>query len=143
MVSLTPETESPLHIRRPLEPNPPPAETGHGLGTRKTLALVVGGAGVVGIGVGTAVGLVALSNKNSALALCPASPAGNVCPNLMDANAVANANSTGNVSAVLLIAGGAAVVGGAVLWLTAPRANRGPTTRLGVGPGSVQLLGSW
>ena len=132
----------------PLSPAPgqslPPAgaqgdDTSRKLGTQKILALALGGVGVVGLGVGTAIGVVALSNRGSAATACP----NNVCGTLAEANKFASANSTGNVATVALLVGGAAVVGGAVLWFTAPRAKDAGSTRLGLGPGSVQLMATW
>jgi hypothetical protein len=143
MITLMPQpTSAPLSPA--LGPSLPPAgasgaDTSRKLGTQKILALALGGVGVVGLGVGTAIGVVALSNRGSAAAACP----NNVCGTLAEANKFASANSTGNAATVALIVGGAALVGGGVLWFTAPKAKDAGSTRVGLGPGSVQLVATW
>jgi hypothetical protein len=54
-----------------------------------------------------------------------------------------DAKQSGTISTIAFAVGGAALVGGAVLWLTAPRGAPDRQTALLVGPGSVQLLGSF
>jgi hypothetical protein len=98
---------------------------------QRTIGLVVGGAGVVGLGLGAVFGLQSMSKHSSYTSHCT----GNVC----DSAAVPlhdEAVKAGNLSTIAFIAGGALVVGGAVLWLTSPRAA--PTTGLRVSP----LVGS-
>ena len=138
---MPPPTTAPLSpsLRQPLPPGAQGADTSRRLATQKILALAVGGVGVIGLGVGTAIGVVALSNRSSAQTACP----NNVCGTLAEANKFASANSTGNVGTVTLIVGGAAVVGGAVLWFTAPKARDTGSTRVGLGPGSVQVMVTW
>jgi hypothetical protein len=115
-----------------------PTETGesHGIGTQKALALVAGGVGVIGLGIGTAFGLMAISQKSDAQSACPNSP----CATQDGANKWSTAGSTGNISTVAFIVGGVAVAGAAALWLTAPSAN---TTQVGFGLGGVQVKGTW
>jgi hypothetical protein len=110
---------------------------------QRTLALVLGGAGVVGVGLGAYFGVTTLAKKNEAGTHCD--------PDLAcDATGVQllhDAHVDGNVSTVAFVAGGAALAAGAVLWLMAP--GSGGTTddritaRLGVGPSGVVLRGAW
>ena len=48
-----------------------PKDSPHGHGTEKVLALIAGGLGVVEVGVGSAFGLIALSDGNAAQSVCP------------------------------------------------------------------------
>jgi hypothetical protein len=113
--------------------------TGHGLCAQKILALVTGGIGIAGLGVGAAFGVVALSKKSNAESLCP-----NACVTEDGVNEWSSATLLGNVSTIGLVVGGAALVSGTVLWFTAkPKASTAASAQIGVGPGSVQLTGAW
>jgi hypothetical protein len=87
-------------------------------GPWKTVGWVLGGAGVVGLAVGAASGVVALKDKSAAQC---------------DANGVCNPGTVGGiksaarVSDVGWIAGGVLLAGGAALVLFAPGASRGAT----------------
>jgi hypothetical protein len=135
-------------------PPPPPAEpagprapdtfveTG-GWPARRTLAVVVAGAGVVGLGIGTVFGLTANSSYNSSLDGCPNNK--NRCtPAGVHERDVAR--TQGDVATVAFILGGAAVATGAVLWLTAPSSESG-SRRASVGlsptPGGMTMRGQW
>jgi len=99
-------------------PSAPPPPPGRG---QRTLGLVLGGVGVVGLGFGTAFGLVAIDQNNQALDLgCE----GNVCPPGNGASLSDSALGNATLSSVFFIAGGALLATGAVVYLTAPRANR-------------------
>jgi len=95
-------------------------------GGRTTLALSVGGAGLIATGVGVFFGARASARWSDARALCGDDL---LCDNPDDLRAgnrlVAEARTAGTVSTVLVGAGIAAVVGGAVLWLTAPDGPEG------------------
>jgi hypothetical protein len=83
---------------------------------QRTVGWIVGSAGVVGLGVGAGFALSSLGKRNDARSHC----AGNQC----DAAGVGlrdDAIRNGNVATVATIVGGAAVAGGVVLVLTAPR----------------------
>lgn len=116
-----------------------PEEASSGLGTQKILALVAGGVGVVGLGLGTAFGLMALSKKSDAQSACPSSP----CPTEDGSNKWSDAVSAGNVSTVGFIVAGLGVAGAAVLWFTAPSASGGASTQVGLGPGILRVNGTW
>lgn len=111
---------------------------GSGLGTQKVLAIVAGGVGVVGLGIGTAFGVMAISQKSDAQSACPASP----CMTQDGLNKWNNAGSTGNVSTIGFVIGGVGIAGAAVLWFTAPSSG-GSSTQVGFGPGALQVKGTW
>jgi hypothetical protein len=129
-----PETKPP--------PAPPQTDSGSvqsgeksGLGTQKTVALVAGGVGVVGVVVGTVFGLQAMSKYNQANDACPGK-----CADQNGVDLWKSTRSAGNVSTVAFIVGGVGLAAGATLWFTAkPTA----TIQVGVGPGSIELRGSW
>ena len=78
-------------------------------------------AGIVGLAVGSVFGLQAKSKNDDALqpANCPTSK---LC-NPSGLQLTDDAKSAATVSTVAFAAGGAALVGGVVLWLTAPKAS--------------------
>lgn len=85
--------------------------------TQKTIGLVVGGVGVVGVGLGTFFGLRAKSKKDSSLDHCPNDP------NLCDAKGVDlrdQALGSAKLATAFMIGGGVLLAGGVVLFLTAP-----------------------
>jgi hypothetical protein len=90
--------------------------------TAKTLALVTGGVGLVGIGLGAGFGLAASSDWSAAKNECSAGS----CPSASRAHAQSDhdsATTAGNVSTGAFIVGAAGLVGGVVLWFTAPRSE--------------------
>jgi hypothetical protein len=109
------------------------------LGTLKIVGVGLGGVGLAAIGVGTAYGLVAISRRNSASAVCPAACA--------DPSGVAlwnRARSAGEGATVAFIVGAAGVAAGVTMWLVAkPESPEAPAARLSLGPGVVQLSGRW
>jgi hypothetical protein len=114
------------------------ASANRDLGTQKVLALVAGGVGVVGLGVGAAFGALAISKKSDAQSACP-----DQCATQDGLNKWREASSTGNIATVGFIAGGVVLAGAAVLWLTAPTASKRNATQLGLGLGSLQLKRTW
>jgi hypothetical protein len=121
-----------------------PAETSSGLGSQKTIALVVGAVGIVGLGVGGAFGMVAKSDNDQALQNCRTST---LCTQ-RGLSLTSDAKNAATFSTVGFGVGAAALVGGVVLWLTAPHAG---TTSTGiratpvVGPSyaGAALGGAW
>lgn len=95
---------------------PPPAEPSHGLGTRRILGITAAGVGVVGLGVGIAFGARASSQWSDAKDACGAS----CTPGSAPYGQRDDARSSATISTISVIAGAAFVVGGAVLFFTAP-----------------------
>jgi len=115
-----------------------PAETPRALGAQRLVALVAGGVGLVGLGVGGVSGAVALSDKSDAQTLCPTSR----CPTQAGLTKWQSTATAANVSTAAFIVGAVGVVGAAVLWFTAP-GPRGASAQVGVGLGTVQVAGTW
>lgn len=92
-----------------------PAQDSHPWATSRTIALVAGGLGVVGVGVGSYFGVTALSKNADAKSSCQ----GNRCwqPGYDLRN---EAVSDGNISTICFGIGAAAIAAGVVLWVTAP-----------------------
>jgi hypothetical protein len=111
------------------------ASTPAGLGTQRILAIAAGGVGVVGLGVGTVFGIVALSTRSAANGICPDAS----CPTQLGSEKWSNAVAASSVSTAALIVGGAGLLAAATLWFTAPAAS----TQVGVYPGGAQLRMEW
>jgi hypothetical protein len=89
-----------------------PAEGEHPGRTQRLVGLIVGGTGIVGVGVGGVVALMAKSQMNAAQSETnPAAHSDSV-----------SALGTGNLATVVVGIGAAAVVAGAIVWFTAPDA---------------------
>lgn len=130
-----PTPRSALPVERPSDSEPPTK-----LGTQHILALVAGGVGVVGIGVGTVFGLKSKSKHDEAEKTCD----GSECTDERGVTAGEDAYSAGNVSTVAMIVGAAALAGGAALWFTAPKTTESARgTQVGVGLGTLQLKRVW
>ena len=94
------------------------ATQGSAWNTQKTAALAVGGAGVVGIALGAIFGVKALGKKSDSEANCQPDD-----PTRCNATGVAlreEEKSAGTISTISFIAGGVALAGGVVLFVTAP-----------------------
>jgi hypothetical protein len=106
-------------------------------GTQKVIAIVAAGVGVAGIGVGTIFGLSAMSKHDDANAKCPGA-----CTDQAGVELWNDARSAGNISTIGFVVGGVGLATGAILWLTA-KPSRTTAFQGGVGPGSVQIRGTW
>ncbi len=90
-------------------------------GPQRTIGWIVGGLGIAGLGVGAGFGIDSLQKGNRAKEHCN----GDLC----DAQGVSlrdKALQSGDISTIATVAGGAALLGGVVLVLTAPK---GPSRR--------------
>jgi hypothetical protein len=81
----------------------------------RTLAYVVLGLGVAGVGVGSVLGLTALSKKSDLSKACPNSTCHTSQQGDLD-----SARTSGTISTIAFAAGGAALIVGGVLFFTAP-----------------------
>jgi hypothetical protein len=111
--------------------------------TSKTLALVSGGVGLIGIGVGAAFGAMASSEWSTQQKDCGSSAA---CPNHPGAVSAHDSTETdGAVSTAMFVVGAAGVAGALILWFTAPKAEKRPAAPLAlhflpsVGPGGAGM----
>ncbi|MEO7035633.1 MAG: hypothetical protein ABI548_17040 [Polyangiaceae bacterium] len=128
-------------VMTPGEPQPSPlaSDAGHGLGTQKTVAIVAGGVGVVGVVVGAIFGLQSKSKHDKAASLqC----SGATCPDASGVTASSDARSAGNISTVAFVVGAVGLAGGAALWFTAKPAESSGT-QVGLGLGTIQVRGAW
>jgi serine/threonine-protein kinase len=105
--------------------------------TRRTFALVLGGAGAATMGTGIVLGLLAKSRYTDSAGYCDAS--GGCDPPGLDIRE--SAVRRGNVATVVFGLGAAGTIGGAVLWLTAPQ--KPSTVSLGLGHNGVVLRETW
>jgi hypothetical protein len=115
-------------------------------GGQRAAGIVVGAAGLVGLGIGGYFGARSIMDHHDSDAHCT----GNAC----DATGVAQRNDaqqTGMASTIALSAGGAALLVGIITYATAPSGHRDPLPSgqtgsrptVAIGPGSVMLQGTW
>jgi hypothetical protein len=114
-VPVLPADAAPPPTDHPVDPNVPPT----GGSVQRPIAVAVGAAGLVALGVGSYFGLHAISKWNDANAVCPSS----TCGDPAGVNLAHDAKQAALVSDVLLGAGVVALAVGVVLWVTgAPKA---------------------
>jgi hypothetical protein len=142
-----PTPPAPLEGAPPPTPPPGGEESARGMGTQKIVGLVAGGAGVVGIAVGSVFGAMMLSEASKQKTDCPSAG----CANYSQA---ASDHSTGatdrTISTIGFIAGGALLVGGGVLFFTARHSSEPPAAArtllvpsVGPGGGGMFLRGEF
>jgi len=132
---------------------PQPASTSSGMGTQKLVGLTLGGAGVVGVGVGAVFGATALSAWSSVTSACGAGGASRCAPSNRSSvqSDQSSAQTDATVSTAALIAGGALVAAGAVLFLTGGQREHEPSSApsvavaptFGPGQGGLSLTGAF
>jgi hypothetical protein len=109
--------------------------------TQRIAGLALGGAGIVGLVVGSVFGLVSKSTYTSALASDCNNDA-NRC-NGTGVSEGETAHTQALISTVAFIVGPALLAGGAYLYFTAPRAEVAVTPTVGNGGASLSLRGRW
>jgi hypothetical protein len=113
---------NPAETATPAAGPPPARNDGSASASQRTSALIIGGAGLAGIVVGAVMAVVAKNKYDTSLGNCEpgnhdlCSPAG-----LTERS---DARTAGDISTVAFIAGGAALAGGLVLWITAPNGTK-------------------
>lgn len=126
-------------------PSTPPSSEATNGKSQRVVALALGGAGIVGLGVGTYFGVAALSKKGQETPAngCPGGSSGACTANGVEISK--EAVRDGNVSTVFLSVGAAAVIGAAVVWLTSPSAGASVSVAPTVARGTagLGLSGSW
>lgn len=141
-----------LDSPQPVESAPPTADSksvqaeAPATNTQKTIGLVVGGVGLAGLAVGSYFGLDMRSKENEAKDNCDNYPT-NCTPAGLSANE--DASTAAGYATVGFIVGGAALIGGIVLYATAP--NQEPVgvaslridPRLATDGGGLSFGGRW
>jgi hypothetical protein len=112
-------------------PNPAPApapaqKPGKPGGAQRAFGLVAAGVGVVGLGVGAVFALGAQSKANKAKDDCD----GNKCRTQEAVDRYDQAVKQADLASVLFGVGGTLLVGGAILYLTAPSESKAPTAEI-------------
>jgi serine/threonine-protein kinase len=110
--------------------------------SQRTMGLIVGAAGIVGVGIGTYFGLRAISKNSDAQDHCPASQ----CKDQEGVTLTDEARSAATAANIAFGVGLAALAGGVVLYLTAPSgqsAAQNGTLQARVGLGSISLGGTF
>lgn len=100
------------------------------------------GAGVLGVGIGAVAGAVASGKSDGIRSRCRTIDDRLHCL-AADAGERDAASALGTASAAALIAGGAALVAGTVLAIVRPGGSAEPAVKVGVGPGSISIRGSF
>lgn len=94
--------------------------------TQRTLGMVIGGAGVVGLTVGGIFGVISLSAHSSVTGQCPTYPRCSTADRATLDGTNQNATNAGTISTISVIAGALLLIGGAALYFTAPSASSRP-----------------
>jgi serine/threonine-protein kinase len=115
-------------------------------GTQRTVGLVVGGAGVIGVGLGVYFGLSARSKSADSEAYC----AGGACWDARGVDLRSEAGTSADIATVAWGVGLAALAAGAVLYFTAPQPGAAKTGGAAAGlrsvalaPGGIAVKGAW
>jgi hypothetical protein len=124
-------------------PTPPSHAVDHDRGSdQRTAGLIVGAAGLVGLGVGGLIGLSARSDARSAN--CDAN---NVCATTNDVTTRASAVSKANTATVIVGISGAVALAGIVIWISAPSGEESATktglTTISLSPTGVTFGGAF
>ena len=122
----------------PLTPSPPATPSG---GTQRWVGIGLLAGGAVSAGVGVVFGLVAKNTQDGALARCKNGDPNDCPPQALDDSSTAHAQAT--ASTIAFAAAGALVVGGLVVYLSAPGDRDRATVGLSIGDRSVALRGTW
>jgi hypothetical protein len=127
----TPAPVKPAPVPAKPPPSAPPIED-TGSSAPKWIGVAGVGAGVVAIGVGGILGLSAKSTYNEATSThCPTGPC-----DAAGQQGISDARSRASTATIVMGVGAVLAVGGAVLWLTAPRGQDAKVGITGVGVGA-------
>jgi serine/threonine-protein kinase len=136
----------PANEASPETPEAPNTRQGANGGGMRVAGLVSGGVGVLAVGAGGVIALLAKSSYDKAKKQCTDSGCGDG-----PYEDIEDARGRGTLATVLMVAGGAALATGATLWLLAPRSREESSTgdagfrldRFGVGAGRAVVGGSF
>jgi serine/threonine-protein kinase len=124
---------------RPIVMDHRPKAAPLGLGTQRIFALVSGGLGIGGLAIGTGFGLESKAKRDEAAEYCD----GATCREQAGVELKRGAIVAGNASTVAFALGAAGLVGGAVLWFTAPSPSGATTVQVGVDARGATVRGTW
>lgn len=121
---------------------PEPAEAGSPGGTQRTMGLVIGGAGVVGLVIGSVFGLISKSTYDHAFhSECGSNPSACSPQGAQDGQ---TAHGQATVSTVGFVAGGVLLAAGAIVYLTAPKVGTiGVAPAVGSNAAGLMVGGPW
>jgi hypothetical protein len=119
-----------------------PVEASHGTSGGRIAAIAVAGLGVVSLGVGGYFGAAALGKKGDPGYGVGCDANGNCQTGSQGLQLHRDAFTDATISTILLGAGAACVVGGAVLWLVSPSGSTA-STRVGFDGRTIQVQGSF
>jgi serine/threonine-protein kinase len=129
----------------PPPPPPPPPEETPKQTTTSPWVYVLGGAGLAGIAVGTTFGLMAMSKNDEALETCTGGAQGNECRDASEAQShadlVESAERARTISYVSFAIGGAALIGGGVLFVLEASPSRATGRIDAISDVSITALG--
>jgi hypothetical protein len=118
-----------------------PAPSSSDGSSQKTIAYVVGGAGVVGLAIGSVLGLVSKSSYDHALQTeCGNNPNGCSPQGIKDGQ---SAHGQATASTVAFVAGTALLGAGAALYFTVPTASVSVGTTVGAERAGIMVVGAW
>ena len=136
-------------------PEPPATEVAQassGVSPQKITGVVIAGLGLVGLGIGSVTGLLAVSKAKDSRKLCPGSTCNPDSAEQADGfRANEDARGLANISTFAFVIGGAALAAGGILFFTAPRATVSPPSaaRIRIAPAGdkgslgVSVFGAW
>lgn len=122
---------APPPTRPPSGVGAPPVrrEEGAGLGTRRTIALAMGGVGIAGLAAGTVFGVLAIGKKDAQVEACASSESCTPTGHEEALAAHSSAQTFGAVSTTGFVLGGLLVAASATLFFTAPSETATPPSR--------------
>jgi hypothetical protein len=135
--SLPPTVSAPLPATGPAATAPASSDTSSGPPWR-TIGLVTGGVGVVGLAIGTVFGLQASSEKSGA-----GCDSNSHCPDAAAAGKLQDAKNAADLSTVFFVVGGVLGAGGLAMWIFAPSSSVQASPSVGSRFTGVELKGSW
>jgi serine/threonine-protein kinase len=115
-------------------PSSPPAQS---WGTQKTVAVGLGGLGVVAIAIGSGYAMQALGKKSDAERACPGGSEGPCAPDGVSQSKTAVTD--GNIATAAFVAAGVFLGAAAVVWFTAPASD----VTVAFGPSGVRLASTF
>ncbi|HMJ09752.1 MAG TPA: PEGA domain-containing protein [Polyangiaceae bacterium] len=133
----TPRRARSVHEARvaaPAAPRNPREERSRSIEGQRLWAIVVGGAGLASLGVGSVFAVNAFSRWHDAEEKCPA----NRCANRGDLELDDDARRAARISTGAFVVGATALAAGAGLWLTAPGSSS--QVRAAISPGDARLV---